>query len=205
MADQRTAEWYARRVAKVTASRVADVLAKTKTGYSASRAAYMADLVVEAMTGQPKPNGFVSPAMQRGIDMEPTARDRYSAKTGNLVEQIDFVDHPTIASAGCSPDGLVGDDAIVEFKTPETHTHFDYIESRTVPSRYYAQIQFQLACTGRKKADFVSFDDRVPEHLQLLIIPVERDDKYIADMEREIIKFLEERDAKVKFLKEVEL
>lgn len=205
MTDQRTPEWYAKRVAKVTASKVADVMAKTKTGYSASRAAYMADLVVEAMTGQPKPNGFVSPAMQRGIDIEPLARDRYSAKTGNLVDQIDFVDHPTIANAGCSPDGLVGDDTVVEFKAPETHTHFDYIESKTVPAKYMAQIQFQLACTGRKHAHFVSFDDRVPEHLQLLIIPVERDDRYIAAMEAEVIKFLEERDAKVKFLQEVEL
>jgi putative phage-type endonuclease len=205
MTDQRTPEWFAKRVGKVTASRVADVMAKTKTGYSASRASYMADLVVEAMTGKPKPRGFETDAMRRGTEIEPFARDRYSAHTGNLVDQIDFVDHPTIASAGCSPDGLIGDDMIVEFKAPETHTHFDYIESRTVPARYMAQIQFQLACTGRKRADFVSFDDRVPEHLQLLIIPVERDDKYIAEMEREIIKFLEERDAKVKFLKEVSL
>ena len=205
MTDQRTPEWFAKRAGKVTASRVADVMAKTKTGYSASRASYMADLVVEAMTGKPKPRGFETDAMRRGTEIEPLARDRYSAHTGNLVDQIDFVDHPTIASAGCSPDGLIDDDMIVEFKAPETHTHFDYIESRTVPARYMAQIQFQLACTGRKRADFVSFDDRVPEHLQLLIIPVERDDKYIAEMEREIVKFLEERDAKVKFLKEVSL
>jgi putative phage-type endonuclease len=205
MTDQRTPEWYARRCGKVTASKVADVMARTKSGYSASRASYMADLVVEAMTGQPKPNGFVSPAMQRGIDMEPIARERYSIKTGHLVEQIDFVDHPTIANAGASPDGLIGNDMIVEFKAPETHTHFDYIETKIIPTRYYAQIQFQLACTGRQKADFVSFDDRVPENLQLLIIPVNRDTNYIAAMETEVVKFLEERDAKVKFLKEVSL
>ena len=204
MADQRTPEWFARRCAKVTASRVADVLARTKTGYSASRASYMADLVVEALTGKPK-EGFTSAAMQRGTDIEPLARERYSVKTGHLVDQIDFVDHPTIADAGCSPDGLIGDDMIVEFKAPETHTHFEYIETKVVPSRYYAQVQFQLACTGRQRADFVSFDDRVPENLQLLIIPVKRDVDYIAAMEKEIIKFLEERDAKVKFLKEVSL
>jgi len=204
MTDQRTPEWYACRCGKVTASKVADVMARTKSGYSASRASYMADLVVEALTGRPK-EGFQSPAMLRGIEVEPVARDRYSARTGNLVQQIDFVDHPTIANAGCSPDGLIDDDMIVEFKAPESHTHFEYIESRVVPGRYMAQIQFQLACTQRTKADFVSFDDRVPEHLQLLIIPVERDDKHIAEMEREIIKFLEERDAKVKFLKEVSL
>lgn len=204
MTDQRTPEWFARRCAKVTASRVSDVMARTKTGYSASRAAYMADLVVEALTGKPK-EGFQSAAMLRGIEIEPLARDRYSIKTGSLVEQIDFVDHPTIANAGASPDGLVGDDLVVEFKAPESHTHFEYIESRVVPSKYYAQIQFQLACTQRSKAHFVSFDDRVPENLQLLIVPVDRDDKYIAEMEKEIIKFLEERDAKVKFLREVSL
>lgn len=204
MTDQRTAEWFARRCAKVTASRVADVLARTKTGYSASRASYMADLVVEALTGKPK-EGFQSAAMQRGIDIEPLARERYSIKTGHLVEQIDFVDHPTIANAGASPDGLIGNDMIVEFKAPETHTHFEYIETKIIPTRYYAQIQFQLACTGRQKADFVSFDDRVPENLQLLIIPVNRDTNYIAAMETEVVKFLEERDAKVKFLREVSL
>ena len=204
MNDQRTPEWFARRCAKVTASRVADVLARTKTGFSASRAAYMADLVVEALTGKTK-EGFTSAAMQRGIDIEPLARERYSVKTGHLVDQIDFVDHPTIANAGCSPDGLIGDDMIVEFKAPETHTHFEYIETKVIPVRYYAQIQFQLACTGRQKADFVSFDDRVPENLQLLIVPVNRDVNYIAAMEKEIEKFLEERDAKVKFLREVSL
>lgn len=204
MNDQRTPEWFARRCGRVTASRVADVMARTKTGYSASRANYMAQLVVEALTGKPT-EGFQSAAMLRGIEVEPLARERYSIKTGHLVDQIDFVDHPTIANAGASPDGLIGDDMIVEFKAPETHTHFEYIESKIISTRYYAQIQFQLACTQRSKADFVSFDDRVPEALQLLIIPVERDDKFIADMEKEVIKFLDERDAKVKFLKEVKL
>lgn len=204
MSDQRTPEWFARRCGKVTASRVADVMARTKTGYSASRASYMADLVVEVLTGKSK-EGFQSAAMLRGIEIEPLARERYSVRTGHFVDQIDFVDHPTIANAGASPDGLIGDDMIVEFKAPETHTHFEYIESKIISTRYYAQIQFQLACTQRSKADFVSFDDRVPEALQLLIIPVERDDQFIADMEKEVIKFLEERDAKVKFLKEVKL
>jgi putative phage-type endonuclease len=202
---QRTVDWYQRRVGKVTASRVADVMARTKTGYSATRAAYMADLVVEALTGQPKRDGYQSPAMLRGIELEPIGREFYQIKTGNMIDLIDFVDHPTIADAGASPDGLVGDDTVVEFKAPETHTHLEYIESRVVPSKYFAQIQFQLACTGRSKGEFVSFDTRVPANLQMLIVPVPRDDKYIAEMEKEVVKFLEERDAKVKFLREVSL
>lgn len=204
MTDQRTPEWFARRCAKVTGSRISDIMARTKTGAAASRANYMAQLVVEALTGKPT-EGFQSPAMARGIELEPLARERYSIKTGHLVDQIDFVDHPTIANAGASPDGLVGDDMVVEYKCPTTSVHFNYIESRKVPSDYNLQIQFQLACTQRKRADFVSFDDRVPEELQLLIIPVERDDKLIAEIEKEVIKFLEERDAKVAFLREVKL
>jgi hypothetical protein len=201
---QGTPEWHARRCGKVTASRISDIMARTKTGAAASRANYMAQLVVEVLTCKPT-EGFQSPAMARGTELEPVAREQYSIRTGNLVDQVDFVDHPTIASSGASPDGLVGDDMVVEFKCPTTSVHFNYIESRKVPSDYNLQIQWQLACTQRVKADFVSFDDRVPEELQLLIVPVERDDKLIADIEKEVIKFLEERDAKVKFLKEVKL
>ena len=201
---QGTPEWHARRCGKVTASRISDIMARTKTGAAASRANYMAQLVVEVLTCKPT-EGFQSPAMARGTELEPVAREQYSIRTGNLVDQVDFVDHPTIASSGASPDGLVGDDMVVEFKCPTTSVHFNYIESRKVPSDYNLQIQWQLACTQRVKADFVSFDDRVPEELQLLIVPVERDDKLIADIEKEVIKFLEERDDKVKFLKEVKL
>ena len=201
---QGTPDWHARRCGKVTASRISDIMARTKTGAAASRANYMAQLVVEVLTGKPT-EGFQSPAMARGTELEPVAREQYSIRTGNLVDQVDFVDHPTIASSGASPDGLVGDDMVVEFKCPTTSVHFNYIESRKVPSDYNLQIHWQLACTQRVKADFVSFDDRVPEELQLLIVPVERDDKLIADIEKEVIKFLEERDAKVKFLKEVKL
>ena len=204
MTDQRTPEWFARRCGKVTASRISDIMARTKTGAAASRANYMAQLVVEALTGKPT-EGFQSPAMTRGIELEPVARERYSIRTGNLVDQVDFVDHPTIANSGASPDGLISDDMVVEFKCPTTSVHFNYIESRKVPGDYNLQIQWQLCCTGRSKADFVSFDDRVPEELQLLIIPVERDDKLIAEIEKEVIKFLQERDDKVKFLKEVKL
>jgi putative phage-type endonuclease len=201
---QRTPEWYAARAGKVTASRISDVVARTKSGYGASRAAYMAEIVTERLGGAPK-EFFQTAAMQRGTEMEPIAKERYSIKTGLLVEDAPFVDHPTIAMSGASPDNYIGDDGLGEFKCPMSHTHFSYIESRTVPSDYFHQIQWQLACTGRQWCDFVSFDDRVPEHLQLLIIRVERDEKHIAMLEEEVAKFNAEVEKKVEYFRGVTL
>ena len=119
--EQRTDDWFAARLGKVTASRVADVVAKTKTGYSASRENYMADLIVERLTGQ-KASTFTNAAMERGIEQEPHARAAYSARTGELVEEVGFIDHPAIPMSGASPDGLVAE-GLVEFKNPNTSTH----------------------------------------------------------------------------------
>lgn len=202
---QRTDQWLQDRCGKVTASRVADVIAKTKTGYGAARANYMADLVCERLTGRPK-ESFQSDAMLRGIEIEPLARQRYSVKTGNLIENFGFVDHPRIPMTGASPDGKVsGQSRLIELKCPNSHTHFSYIESRVVPKDYFTQMQWQMACAKMDHNDFVSFDDRVPDNLQLLIVPVERDDAYIKMLEEEVEKFLAELDARVKFLKEVTL
>ena len=121
--EQRTDDWYAARLGKVTASRVADVVAKTKTGYSSSRENYMADLIVERLTGQ-KAITFTNAAMERGVEQEPHARAAYSARTGELVEEVGFIDHPAIAMSGASPDGLVAD-GLVAFKCPNTATHLD--------------------------------------------------------------------------------
>jgi len=201
--EQRTDDWFAARLGKVTASRVADVVAKTKSGYSASRDNYMADLIVERLTGQ-KAAGFSSAAMEWGVEQEPNARAAYSARTGELVEEVGFIDHPAIAMSGASPDGLVND-GCVEFKCPNTATHLEYLLAGKPPEKYVTQMQWQMACTNRPWCDFVSYDPRLPEHLQMLIVRITRDVKRIAELEDEVRKFLAELDEKVTKLKELKL
>ena len=201
--EQRTDDWFQARLGKVTASRVADVVAKTKSGYSASRDNYMADLIVERLTGQ-KASSFSNAAMEWGTEQEPNARAAYSARTGELVEEVGLIDHPTIPMSGASPDGLVGE-GIVEFKCPNTATHLEYLLADKVLEKYVTQMQWQMACTGRPWGDFVSYDPRLPEHLQMLIVRVPRDDKRIAELEDEVRKFLAELDDKVKKLQELKL
>jgi putative phage-type endonuclease len=188
-------EWKALRLGKVTASRVADVIAKTKTGYSASRANYMAQLIAEHLTGVVA-DSYANAAMQHGTDTEPEARAAYEFYHG-AVEQIAFVPHHKIEQAGCSPDGLVGADGLVEIKCPNTATHLETLLGRTVPSKYEAQMQFQMACTGRQWCDFVSYDPRMPEHMRLFVKRLARDDKRIAEIEGEIAAFLLEMGVKL--------
>jgi putative phage-type endonuclease len=202
MMDQGTEEWFTIRIGKVTASRVADVIAKTKTGYSASRDNYMAQLVCERLTGQ-KGESFTNAAMQHGTDTEPLARAAYEALQDVLVDEVGFVPHPKIEMAGASPDGLVGDDGLLEIKCPNTATHIDTLLSQTVPGKYNTQMQFQMACTGRKWCDFVSFDNRLPEELQLFVRRVPRDEVFIRLIEAEIVQFLAELDDKINKLMKV--
>ena len=199
--EQRTAEWFAARCGKVTASRVADVVAKTRTGYAASRANYMAELVCERLTGKPT-EGFSNAAMQWGTDQEPFARDAYSARTGELVTEVGFVAHPRIAMAGCSPDGIVGT-GCVEIKCPNTANHIEYLLTREPPQKYFYQMQWQMACTGSEWCDWVSYDPRMPENLQLLIVRIPRDDDAIRMLETEVESFLAELNDKVTKLKEL--
>ena len=200
--EQRTTEWHTARLGKVTASRVADVIAKTKTGYGASRANLMADLIVERLTGQPA-STFSNAHMEWGTEQEPHARAAYSARTGELVEEVGFVDHPSVANSGASPDGLVGDEGLVEFKCPATSTHLDTLLAGEVPSKYIPQMQWQMACTKRKWCDFCSYDPRLPEHLRMFVKRVPRDDEYIKTLETEVTKFLAELDEKLKQLEKV--
>jgi len=202
MMDQGTEEWFTIRIGKVTASRVADVIAKTKTGYSASRDNYMAQLVCERLTGQ-KGESFTNAAMQHGTETEPLARAAYEALKDVLVDEVGFVPHPSIDMAGASPDGLVGDDGLLEIKCPNTATHIETLMSKTVPGKYNTQMQFQMACTGRQWCDFVSFDNRLPEQFQLFVKRVPRDDEFIKQMEDEVVKFLNELDIKIAQLMEL--
>ncbi len=193
MIEQGTPEWFAQRCGKVTASRVADIIAKTKTGVAASRGNYMAQLVAERLTGQPA-ESFKSAAMQFGTETEPMARMAYETETGLMVSEVPMIEHPTIPMTGASPDGMVGEDGLVEIKCPNTSTHIETLLDEKVPSKYVTQMMWQMACTGRAWCDFVSFDPRMPQDMQFFIKRVPRDNEMIATLEAEVIKFLGELD-----------
>jgi putative phage-type endonuclease len=195
MIEQRSPEWYAARCGKVTASRMADVMAKTKTGVSQMRVNYAAQLIVERLTGTVS-DSYVSEAMQFGTDNEVDARDAYAFYHGAVTE-AGFVQHPSIDMAGASPDGYVGEFGLVEIKVPNSATHIDTLLGKSVPGRYIHQIQFQLACTGRAWCDFVSYDPRMPEQHKLFVRRVHRDEKHIEELETEVIKFLSEVEDKI--------
>ena len=198
--EQRSEAWFQARLGKVTASAVADVLAKTKTGVSASRGNYLIKLAIQRVTGQIE-ESYTNDAMQWGIDNEDQARVAYEVASGNFVDQVGFVDHEIIDWFGCSPDGLVDNDGLVEIKCPNSATHWEYFKSKEVPKKYFIQMQAQMSCTGRKWCDFVSFDPRMPERSQLLIIRVPRDNTFIDLMETEVMEFLMEVFDEVQLMK----
>ena len=198
--EQGSDAWKALRAGKVTASRVADVLSKIKSGEAAGRKNYRMDLVAERLTGKPA-DSFTNSAMQWGTEQEPFARIAYETHKGLFVEQVPFVDHPTIEWFGCSPDGLVGEDGLLEIKAPNTTTHLEYLQDGKPPTRYIPQMMAQMACTGRKWCDFVSFDPRLPEDLQLFVVRLNWDDAYIQEMEAEVKQFLNEVEATLLKLK----
>jgi len=189
--EQGTEAWAAARRGKVTASRVADVIKKTKSGYSTSRKNYAAQLLCERLTGRTA-EGFSNAAMQWGTEKEPEARIAYEFMKNVTVDLVGFIDHPTIAMSGASPDGLVGDDGLVEIKCCNTATHLEVLMSGEIDPDYITQIQWQLACSGRKWCDYVGFDPRLPAHLQLFIKRIERDQRTIIELETEVASFLRE-------------
>lgn len=198
MIEQGSIEWHAQRCGKVTASRVADLIAKTKTGWGASRGNYMAELVAERLTGVPAV-GFTNAAMQWGTDTEPQARAAYEFFTDATVDLAPFVDHPTVPYSGASPDGYVGADGLIEIKCPNTATHIETLlyGDMGVATKYVTQMQWQMACTGRQWCDFVSFDPRMPGNMQMFLRRIPRDDTEIGRLETEVKAFLGELAAKV--------
>lgn len=196
MIEQGTIEWKQLKCGWVGASRVADIIAKTKSGWSASRATYMGQLIAERLTGVPM-ESYSSQAMQWGTDTESDARAAYQFEAGVLVQKASFVPHPAIPTAGASPDGMVGEDGLLECKCPNTGTHIDTLLGQSVPGKYVTQMQFQMACTGRKWCDFVSFDPRMPESMRIFIQRVPRNDATIAELEAAVREFLSELDAKL--------
>lgn len=189
--EQGSLEWLQARAGRATASRIADIVATTKSGASASRANYAAQLVAERLTGEVEPS-FTNAAMAWGTEKEAEARNAYSFLHNADVVEVGFIDHPTIAMAGASPDGLVGSDGLVEIKCPNTATHIDTLLSGKVPAKYVTQMQWQMACTGRFWCDFVSFDPRLPEPMRLFVHRVPRDGARIDELEKEVAVFLEE-------------
>lgn len=195
--DQRSPQWFAARVGRVTASRVADVVAKTRAGWGASRANYMAELLAERLTGVPAPS-FTNAAMEWGTNTEAEAISAYEFYRDASIEAVGFVEHPTVAMSGASPDGLIGIDGLVEFKCPNTATHIDTLLTGKIAEKYVTQMAWQMACLPERKwCDFASYDPRMPEHLRLYVRRVERDDKLIASLESEVREFLVELDEKI--------
>jgi hypothetical protein len=193
---QGSPEWLADRAGRATGSRAKDILAKIKTGEAAARRNYRTQLVIERLTGKPEAGGFVNAAMQWGIDNEPFARMTYECKTGNLVTEMGFIYLPDVM-AGCSLDGLLeegGRTGIWETKCPLSATHIEYLTGGKVPTEYKPQVLHNLYVTGADFADFVSFDPRMPEKLQLFIVRYERDEAEMKEYEAELVKFLGEVD-----------
>ena len=199
--EQGTPEWFALRLGKVTASRIKDVIATTKTGYSTSRDKYMTQLLLERITNTVA-ESYTNDAMTWGTEQEPFARAKYEGLASTLVEQVAFVNHPTIPMSGASPDGLVMDDGLVELKCPMSHTHLESILGG-IDDQYMPQVQWQMAVTGRSYTDLCSYDPRFPEHLQLVVKRINRDNDYIAKLEKEVVKFLAELDDKVNKLNQL--
>lgn len=199
---QRSPEWYAARAGRATGSRAAAVLAKIKSGEAATRRDYKLQLAVERLVGKPQEGGFTNADIQRGIDLEPAARDAYEVETGEIVRTVGFlsmIEH----SAGCSPDGRI-DGGLVGFKCPKSTTHVDYLKCNRVPPEYVPQVTHELwVAADADHYDFVSYDDRLPSELQLLIVRAYRTEFDVAGYEKEVLKFLDEVTAEVLALKKL--
>jgi putative phage-type endonuclease len=183
--EQRTEQWFQDRLGHATGSRAADILAGKDTQ---ARKGYLTQLVTERLTGRAQ-DSFVNADMQRGIDVEPLAKAAYQASY-ELTDDVGFVKHPLIRWFGASPDALVGSDGLVEIKCPRSTTHLDYIQSGKPPAKYVHQMMAQLSCTGRTWVDFVSFDDRFPEHLRLFVVRFQPTEEEIEKFESKVKEFL---------------
>lgn len=202
---QGTEEWLAARIGKITASRIGDVMAKGKGGKpSTTRANYLADLVCERTTNDPTPDVFQNWHTKRGTELEPDARNEYEIKRNVTVRTAGLVIHPQFPFSGASPDGLIGDDGLVQFKCPIPAVHLEWLTSRRVPSEHIAQMQWEMACTGAKWSDFVSYCPRFPEHRQLFVKRLLRDDALIAEIAAAVVQFNAEIEREIEKLNAIE-
>jgi putative phage-type endonuclease len=189
---QGSTEWFEARRGFLGASGINDALATTKTGgEAATRRNLRAKLIAERLTGVCE-DSYTSAAMQWGIDHEPIARAMYETHLNCDVDQVGFILHPELKMTGASPDGLVGDKGLVEIKCPNTATHIDYLLGGVAPAQYRNQMLWQMECTGRDWCDFVSYDPRMPEDMQLLCVRFHRDDEELNKIRSGVVKFLDE-------------
>lgn len=199
--DQRSPEWFAARVGKVTASRACDVVAKIKSGEAAARKNYRVQLIAERLTGQPQEDTYVSPAMLRGIDLEPQAFATYEALTGQMPEKVGFLAH-TELPIGSSPDGVIGDfEGVLELKVPNAATHLGYLRAGTLPSEYLPQVCHHLLVSGAAYCDFMSYGPIFPDPLQTFLVRVYRSDVDLAGYETALRNFLQEVDCELEAIK----
>lgn len=192
---QRSPEWHAARLGSLGASCLHEVVARTKTGFAASRANRMAALILERLTGNPEDpwNGKPLPlAVQHGIDMEPEARAYYAFTRDADVKEIGLIKHPAINGTHASPDGLIGEDGGLEIKCPQPGEHLRTLMERTIADKYIVQMQWAMACSGRAWWDYCSYSRAFPEHLRSFIQRVPRDEARIRELEAAVIAFLGE-------------
>lgn len=197
MIEQRTDEWFAQRLGKVTASNLDAVMATGRNGSpSVSRANYMSQLLIQRLGGASFDSVPMTDAIQWGIEKEDEARVNYEFDNDCDIEEVGFIDHPTIDMTGASPDGLVGSDGLVEIKCPNTTTHFEFIDSGKISRKYMLQMQWQMACTERSWCDFISYDPRLPTGLQMEIKRIHIDEEKVASITEKVKRFLYELDEK---------
>ena len=198
--EQGSDAWKAARCGSLGASSLHEAIARTKTGWGASRANLLSRLIVERLTGIPQ-DTYQNAAMLHGIETEPEARAAYQFERGVLVGKVGLLKHPSIAGTHASPDGTVGGDGLVEFKCPQTATHLETLLGDPIPSKYIVQCQWQMACCpGRVWCDWASYDNRLPENMRLYVERIKRDDRHIAELEAHVREFLSELDAKLQAL-----
>ena len=184
---QGSEEWFEARLGLVTASCFSQVLAK---GEGKTRRKYMLKLVAERLTGKVS-DSFSNSHTERGSIQEPFARLEYEARTGNLVEEVGFIKHPTLL-VGSSPDGIIGTQGGIEVKSVIPTVQIETIERGSIPYEHAAQVQGNLWVTGREWWDYISYSPDMPEPLRLFVFRVDRNEEYIKNLEAEVIKFLEE-------------
>ena len=203
--EQRSPEWFKARLGKVTASKIHDIMIKTKVGESTYKTKYRLQLVTERLTGKVVPV-FMNDAMKHGVEYEDEAKLEYANRkkllVGTDLTDVGMIDHPSIDWCGASPDGMVGDEGLIEIKCPQPITHTTTIETGEIHKRYIHQMQWQMSCTGRQWCDFVSYHPDFPDDLKLFVKRVPRDNELIARLEEAVSTFVQEVDFKIKTIKE---
>ncbi len=201
MSEDGWGELSPERIGRATASRISDIVARTKSGYGASRGNYAAELVAERLTGMQYSTGYENAAMKFGRETEPLARVAYELHANTTVDKAGFIIHPSILMSGASPDGIINNDGLVEIKCPNTATHIATLRGEPLADKYYVQVQWQLACSKRLWCDWISFDPRLPEEMRLFVKRIPLDRKRIHELEDEVTAFLAEVEATVIFLR----